>query len=236
MPMGVERRVYEGDTAQPMKPQLLAIALALLFADIVAVLLLQAGGLARSAAAPRRAGTAALAALAIAAAALLAPRRPGRRPEHGASAPHPPREPRADDARAIQATGKVTFGYVLSGDGATDEASRQGLDRPRPVPHRAHGRRAGRAVRRQHPQRRDRLLPDALLAGAGQRAAAARGDAHQDRRLHEAGRHDHLRHQGLRPGHADRLSPSAATAARRCSGCSATSTFRAWSRCRSTTC
>ena len=45
MPTGVERRVYEGDTAQPIKPQLLTIALALLFADIVAVLLLQAGGL-----------------------------------------------------------------------------------------------------------------------------------------------------------------------------------------------
>jgi hypothetical protein len=29
--------------------------------------------------------------------------------------------------RAIAATGKVSFGYVLSGDGATDEASRQGL-------------------------------------------------------------------------------------------------------------
>src|SRR5207244_6015713 len=34
MPLGTERRVYEGDTAQPMKPQLLTIALALLFADI----------------------------------------------------------------------------------------------------------------------------------------------------------------------------------------------------------
>ena len=43
MPRGVERRVYEGETAQPLKPQLLAAALALLFADIVAVLLLQAG-------------------------------------------------------------------------------------------------------------------------------------------------------------------------------------------------
>jgi hypothetical protein len=31
------------------------------------------------------------------------------------------------DPRAIQATGRVTFGYVMSGDAATDEASRQGL-------------------------------------------------------------------------------------------------------------
>src|SRR5439155_1435326 len=63
MPMGVERRVYEGDTAQPIKPQLLTIALALLFADIVAVLLLQAGGLLFGRRA-ERAGTAVLAALA----------------------------------------------------------------------------------------------------------------------------------------------------------------------------
>ena len=55
MPLGTERRVYEGDTAQPLRPQLLTIALALLFADIVAVLLLQAGGLS-SGGAPARAG------------------------------------------------------------------------------------------------------------------------------------------------------------------------------------
>ena len=43
----------------------------------------------------------------------------------------PPRPPSAvptgPDARSIAATSKVTFGYVLSGDGATDETSRQGL-------------------------------------------------------------------------------------------------------------
>ena len=124
MPMGVERRVYEGDTAQPIKPQLLTIALALLFADIVAVLLLQAGGMlfGRRAA---RAGTAALVAF-IATAALLVPHGPaGAQSTPQPSAPAA--RPRGDDARAIQSTAKVTFGYVLSGDGATDEASRQGL-------------------------------------------------------------------------------------------------------------
>jgi Domain of unknown function (DUF4159)/Aerotolerance regulator N-terminal len=119
MPMGVERRVYEGDTAQPIKPQLLTIALALLFADIVAVLLLQAGGLLfgrRSA----RVGTAAL--VAIAGSVLLVLANPAN-----AQSTAPASRPRSDDAAAIQATAKVTFGYVLSGDGATDEASRQGL-------------------------------------------------------------------------------------------------------------
>jgi hypothetical protein len=122
MPMGVERRAYEGDTAHPIKPQLLAFALALLFADIVAVLLLQAGGLIFG----RRAATAALAAFAFATAALLALPAPADAQSTGQS-PAPAARPRSDDGRAIQATAKVTFGYVLSGDGATDEASRQGL-------------------------------------------------------------------------------------------------------------
>ena len=121
LPAGVERRVYQGDTAQPIKPQLLTVALALLFADILAVLLLQAGGLLFNRRFGR-AGTASLAAMAIVAAVCLGLCDP-------ANAQRPAAAPRttADDARAIQATAKVTFGYVLSGDGATDETSRQGL-------------------------------------------------------------------------------------------------------------
>src|SRR5262249_28065807 len=121
MPLGVERRVYQGDTAQPIKPQLLTVALALLFADIIAVLLLQVGGLGLGRRAVR-AGTAALAAFAIGSAVLLA----GFDPASAQSAAAPPRTS-VDDGRAIQATAKVTFGYVLSGDGSTDEMSRQGL-------------------------------------------------------------------------------------------------------------
>jgi hypothetical protein len=121
MPLGVERRVYQGDTAQPIKPQLLTVALALLFADIIAVLLLQVGGLWLGRRAVR-AGTAALAAIAIGSAVLLA----GFDPASAQSAVAPPRTS-VDDGRAIQATAKVTFGYVLSGDGSTDEMSRQGL-------------------------------------------------------------------------------------------------------------
>jgi len=121
LPPGVERRVYEGDTAQPIKPQLLAAALALLFADILAVLLLQTGGSLFA----RRARAAALAGLAIGAAALFAPA-PADAQSQTPGITTPAR-PRADDRRAVQATGKVTFGYVLSGDAATDETSRQGL-------------------------------------------------------------------------------------------------------------
>ena len=121
MPMGIERRVYEGDTAQPIKPQLLTIALALLFVDILAVLALQAGTsmFARRAA---RSGAAAMLVLAVAGAGLVVLAPPAE--AQGAA---PASRPRADDGRAIQATGKVTFGYVLSGDGAVDATSRQGL-------------------------------------------------------------------------------------------------------------
>ena len=45
LPAAVERRGYESDTARPLKPGLMALALMLILADIVAVLLLQAGGL-----------------------------------------------------------------------------------------------------------------------------------------------------------------------------------------------
>ncbi len=120
LPIGVERRAYEGDAAEPVKPQLLMAAMALLFADILAVLLLQAGGLPFM----RRAGRAAAAVLVaatVAAGALVA-----IATSASAQAPVPPGS-RPSDAAAIQATSKVTFAYVLTGDAGTDEASRQGL-------------------------------------------------------------------------------------------------------------
>jgi hypothetical protein len=118
LPLGVEKRVYEGDAAQPIKPQLLLAALALLFADILAVLLLQglALGFGRRFG---RAGAAIVLCGALLPAMLLS--------SPPAMAQSASSRSSAADARAIQATGKVTFGYVLSGDAATDEASRQGL-------------------------------------------------------------------------------------------------------------
>ena len=112
MPLGVERRVYEGDTAQPIKPQLLTIALALLFADIVAVLLLQAGGLlfGRRAGARRRRGPGRFRHCRGRPAAA---RRPGRRadarrppprspaPTTGAPSRPPPRSPSATCSPAM---------------------------------------------------------------------------------------------------------------------------------------
>lgn len=134
LPAGVERRVYEGDNARPMKPSLLTIALALLLADMVAVLALQAAGGLFNGRRLGRASTAALVATFALGAILLgagdamaqSQQQPQSRPPAQAQAPRAtPPPPNA--ARAIQATAKVTFGYVISGDTATDEASRVGL-------------------------------------------------------------------------------------------------------------
>src|SRR5215472_460039 len=71
--IGILTAYLEGDTTQPLKPQPqpLAIALALLFANIVAVLLLQSGDLFFGRRA-QRAGAAAVAAFTIAGSLLLA--------------------------------------------------------------------------------------------------------------------------------------------------------------------
>ncbi len=99
---------------------MLSLALGLLFIDILAVVLLQTGG-AIFGRRLGRAGAGAIAALAIGGAAYLL--------ASPASAQNTtaPAKPKAEDARAIQATAKVTFGYVVSGDASTDQTSRQGL-------------------------------------------------------------------------------------------------------------
>ena len=153
MPPGTERRVYEGDTAQPIKPQLLTIALVLLFTDILAVLLLQAGGLLFGRRV-RRAGAAALAALAIAMAAPSCCRQPGRRPDArprpatGALRPASPHRRRARHPGHRQ--GHLRLRALWRRGHRRGQPP--GPRRPRQVPDRAHGRGARRAVRRQHPR------------------------------------------------------------------------------------
>jgi Domain of unknown function (DUF4159)/Aerotolerance regulator N-terminal len=116
LPYGVERRAYEGNTAEPLKPQLLMAAMALLFVDILAVLLLQTGGFGFLRSAGRAAGV--LAAVAVGAGALLASSAP-------ASAQGQPGN--RGDLVAVKATSKVHFAYVVTGDTQADEASRRGL-------------------------------------------------------------------------------------------------------------
>jgi hypothetical protein len=124
LPTGTERLSYESESAQPMKAWLLFAALALLFADIIAVILLQSGGLALR---RRRPAHAALAFMIAGAAALFAV--PDANAQQ-ADAPPPQSavSSQATDERAIEATSKVTIGYVLTGDQTVDETSRLGLD------------------------------------------------------------------------------------------------------------
>ncbi len=130
LPTGVERLSYDNAASTPLKPWMLALALALLFADIIAILILQAGGL-KNLSGRRAAPRAAAVVLAVALASLLAP-------SHGVAQSRtqtaPTAAPTAAPAAitepgkaAIDATSKVTFGYVLSGDRDTDESSRLGL-------------------------------------------------------------------------------------------------------------
>ena len=115
LPALAERRAYEGTISQPLKPWLLSAALALIFIDIIAVLLLQMGArlIRRPAAATAGAIVAGLLTV-LSATALL----PADAFAQGAT---------PADRRAIQATGKVTFAYVITGDTSVDNTSRQGL-------------------------------------------------------------------------------------------------------------
>jgi len=127
LPSGADRLSYESESAQPLKSWLLLAALGLLFADIIAVLLLKAGGIGLRRGA-RRPATAALV-LAVAGAAgllLAAPHAYAQQPSPGGAQSYTSTQ--AADERAIEATSKVTLGYVLTGDENVDEISRLGLD------------------------------------------------------------------------------------------------------------
>ena len=126
LPAGVEQRTYEGTNPEPLKPWLLSAALALIFADILAVLLLQ--GLLRGRRRPQPAATAAAMLIAAATALTLASGDAAAQPRRAEPAPSATAMPSSRDLQiAIQATGKVSFAYVLTGDTATDDTSRAGL-------------------------------------------------------------------------------------------------------------
>ena len=129
LPASVERRGYESETSTQLKPTMLTAALALIFADIVAVLLLQLGGF--GALAQRKAATTA-ALLLLATSGLVATsgtvdaQTPTRPPAASARpAPAPPRT--GVDALAQNSTNKVTIAYVRTGDASADDTSRMGL-------------------------------------------------------------------------------------------------------------
>jgi hypothetical protein len=132
LPAGVQRLSYENEGAKPLKSWLLLAALGLLFADIVAIILMQWGtGLAQR---MRRAPAAAaiVAALVFALSALPTSTPVNAQEIFGNDSSVevvPPKTPVSPtDQRAMDSTSKVTLGYVLTGNTEIDEVSRQGLD------------------------------------------------------------------------------------------------------------
>lgn len=125
LPASAERRGYESRPSTPLKSWLLAGALMLLFADILAVIVLSLGGLAL--AGRMRAGARA-ASLVIAIAAGMVALLAAPSLLHAQAAP-PASDPApfVDVATGQKATSKVTFGFVLTGDQEADEVSRMGL-------------------------------------------------------------------------------------------------------------
>lgn len=116
-----EVRGYENETATPLKPWLLGAALALLFADMIAVLLMQVGGIRGFGI---KAARASAILIAIAVACLLVQ---SNSAEAGGQRAPEKSAPPADTSAAQQATSHVTFGYILSGDSDTDAISKLGL-------------------------------------------------------------------------------------------------------------
>ena len=141
LPATIHRRVYEGQTSTPLKPWFLGIALALLFMDVIAIMLLQGGLFARRrrTSARRTANTmpitmASIVALLVAgslvAALLTAVLRANEafaQSPTSASSQTTDAKRQRDDALALRITNRVTFGYVMTGDPTTDGTSQAGL-------------------------------------------------------------------------------------------------------------
>ena len=125
-PAGTTVLAYGAQEAANLKSWMLAAALGLMFIDVLAILLLQAGGSLRLRRASASASVFACALLAGTAAFLLNPAAGSAQvlPGEGAVTSVAPSQL---DVRAIRATGEVTFGYVLTGNAGVDETSRAGL-------------------------------------------------------------------------------------------------------------
>ncbi len=132
-PAGTERMGYDQEGTTNLKPALLAAALALLFADVLAVLVLM-GGLRALMRPATQTAALVLAVLAF----MPAPAEaqdfdlPSRFNFPGRAQPTKPNvtvpaEVAPADKPSVEATANVTFGYVLTGDPSVDQVSKQGL-------------------------------------------------------------------------------------------------------------
>ncbi len=112
MPQGVAVTAYQGVEATVLKPNFLAIALGLIFLDVIAVLLLQLGIFRR----PARAATAAALVLGLAASI-------GQPIDARAQTT----APSAADTFALEAGLRSRLAYVVTGDSETDDTAHRGL-------------------------------------------------------------------------------------------------------------
>ena len=226
----------QSESAQPLKSWLLLAALALLFADIIAVILLQAGGFALWRGTRRGRG-----ACRTGVAPSSARQRSSRDPGAYAQAAGEPTtqgsavSTQAADERAIEATSKVTIGYVLTGDQNVDEISRLGLDglgrllsvRTAVEPGRPMGVNILTDEIAFYPVLYWPVLPDAK---ALPEETLAKIDAYMKQGgLIIFDTQDYGRGLPVAVSHRASANP-------RCSGSSASSMYRASSRCRRTTC
>jgi hypothetical protein len=118
-PLGASRMLYESQPSTPLAPALLTGSLALIFADIVAVIaLLGALGWLASWLKPRARTAAGALLVALLSAAAFAP---------DAARAQTSVEDLPGGATAQKATENVTLGYVLTGDPTTDATSKAGL-------------------------------------------------------------------------------------------------------------
>ena len=197
----MERRTFEGETAQPLKPWLLgrrAGAAVHRHRRRHAA----AGGTVRP---PARARAAAGSRGGRSSSPLLAAVEPTC--VAGAAAQLEPRRLAAaqtrDQQMAIQATGKVTFAYVLTGDAPPTRPAARACGPDKVLAART-------AVEPGEPYGinivTDEIAFFPILYWPVLGNAQPLTDAHarQDRRLHEAGRHDRFRYARLRPGRAHR--------------------------------
>jgi len=131
-PAGVQRLNYESEGAKPLKSWLLLAALGLLFADILAIILLQLGPTLshRLRRAPAVAAVVAALVLALSAVPASTPLQAQElfTGETDAEVVPPKTPVSPTDQRAMDSTSKVTLGYVITGNAEIDEVSRQGLD------------------------------------------------------------------------------------------------------------
>ncbi len=129
LPASASRRAYEGQTSTPLKPWFLGVALALLFIDVIAIMVLAGGGLfSRRRTTPAR--TAAMLAMVATGALSLFAVTATVEPAVAQTTP-PAKQPTAkeqrDDALAMRITGRVAFGYIVTGEATTDATSQAGL-------------------------------------------------------------------------------------------------------------